>query len=422
MNTPISNREFLQALGLALTSIAASAALLLPAYLLLVPVLHPEFKPYIDQQKADAITIPGNLFRPVVFGDGGLEGSVAVISELAEIAPEDHAVLVHRRLFQADQFPFLRYHIEGRNPALRIMLFWQRADTPGENHFAELDYSGDGPQLHNLLRNEEWRGTITELAVGFFGDLRGGTVKLHRVELMPYSHSGILRTVWAEWTAFAPWDQRSINAYRGVPSGALMYPVPAIAIWLATSMIVILLLRQFTRRDNQSSPLWLPAILATGLAWAFLDGLWLQQLFRQNTETRHLFAGKALHEKKLADWDGEYYAAAHVIKQQLAISDAIVSIYRDREQRAFAERLRFHLLPEVKTSILPTITPWLAHKANEEFDHVIILTGPESTVQTDAEVQRVLTNQNTARWERVLGDGPVALYATHRKAGKATHD
>jgi hypothetical protein len=414
MNTPISNREFLQALGLALTSIAASAALLLPAYLLLVPVLHPEFKPYIDQQKADAITIPGNLFRPVVFGDGGLEGSVAVISELAEIAPEDHAVLVHRRLFQADQFPFLRYHIEGRNPALRVMLFWQRADAPGENHLAELDYSGDGPQLHNLLRNEEWRGTITELAVGFFGDLRGGTVKLHRVELMPYSHHGILRTVWAEWTAFAPWDQRSINAYRGVPSGALMYPVPAIAIWLATSMIVILLLRQFTRRDNQSSPLWLPAILATGLAWAFLDGLWLQQLFRQNTETRHLFAGKALHEKKLADWDGEYYRGVASIKELVGNhTDDVIILYQEGHG-AMAQRMRFHLLPQIMARKLHTAHETWIRSANREFDYVVLVSESGTRPYSQPVFRTALEDMNAANWSMVWTHGPVALYATHR--------
>ncbi|MFT6680865.1 MAG: hypothetical protein ACJAQ8_001170 [Haliea salexigens] len=414
MNTPISNREFLRALGLAVASIVASAVLLLPAYLSLVPVLHPEFKPYIEQQKADAIAIPGNLFRPVVFGDGGLEGSVAVISELAEIAPEDHAVLIHRRLFQADQFPFLRYHIEGRNPALRVMLFWQRADAPGENHLAELDYSGDGPQLHNLLRNEEWRGTITELAVGFFGDLRGGAVKLHGVELEPYSHSGILQAVWAEWTAFAPWTQSSINVHRGVPRGALMYPVLATAIWLATSILVVLLLRQITRPNNQLSPLWLPAILATGLAWAFLDGLWLKQLFRQNDETRHLFAGKTLHEKKLADWDGEYYRGVESIKELASNHTNDVIILYQEGHGAMAQRMRFHLLPQIMARKLHTANASSIRNANKEFDYVVLLSESGSTPYSQPVFRTVLEFMSAANWSMVWMHGPVALYATNR--------
>tara|TARA_R110002094_G_scaffold7498_37_gene16872 strand:- start:1446 stop:2711 length:1266 start_codon:yes stop_codon:yes gene_type:complete len=414
MNTPISNREFLRALGLAVASIVASAVLLLPAYLSLVPVLHPEFKPYIEQQKADAIAIPGNLFRPVVFGDGGLEGSVAVISELAEIAPEDHAVLIHRRLFQADQFPFLRYHIEGRNPALRVMLFWQRADAPGKNHLAELDYSGDGPQLHNLLRNEEWRGTITELAVGFFGDLRGGTVRLEELRLEPYRADRLLETAWDEWTAFAPWDQRSINAYRGVPSGALMYPVPAIAIWLAISMIIILLVRQFTRRDNPSPPLWLPATLATGLAWAILDGLWLQQLFRQNIETRHLFAGKTLHEKKLADWDGEYYRGVESIKELASNHTNDVIILYQEGHGAMAQRMRFHLLPQVMARKLHTANASSIRNANKEFDYVVLLSESGSTPYSQPVFRTALEVMSAANWSMVWMHGPVALYATNR--------
>ena len=414
MISTISNRDFLKALGLAVAALAASAVLLVPGYLMLVPVLHPEFRPYIEGDRAEPIAISGNRFRPVVSGDSGVDGSAVIISELAEVPPEDHAVLMHRRLFRADQFPFLRYHIEGRNPALQVMLFWQRADAPGVYHFAELDYSGEGPRLHNLLRHEEWRGTITELAVGFFGDLRGGTVKLHGVELEPYSHSGILRAVWVEWTAFAPWDQRSINAYRGVPSGALTYPVPAIAIWLAISTIIILLLRQFTRRDNLSPPLWLPAILATGLAWAILDGLWLQQLFRQNTETRHLFAGKTLHEKKLADWDGEYYRGVASIKELAGNhTDDVIILYQEGHG-AMAQRMRFHLLPEIMARKLHTANASSIRSANQEFDYVVLLSVSGSKPYSQPVFRTALEDMRAANWSMVWTHGPVALYATNR--------
>ncbi len=417
MSTALSNRDFIQALGLAVTALVLSAALLLPGYLLLVPVLHPEFRPYIESERASPVAIPGNRFQPVVFGEGGFEGDTAVISALAEAAPEDHAVLVHRQLFRADQFSFLRYHIEGRNPALRVMLFWQREDTPGENYFAELDYSSEGPRLHNLLRNEEWRGTITELAVGLFGDLRGGTVKLNSVVLEPYSHRGLLQAAWAEWNAFAPWDQSSINVYRGVPDGALIFPVPAIAAWLATSIAIILLWRGVTRTRSGSSRPWLPAGIAIGIAWAALDALWLQQLLRQNAETRYLFAGTTLHEKKLADWDGEYYAASHAIKDQLGKKGGDLIILYQTDQAALAQRMRFHLLPEFKATIIRPVSRGWVVRAGRKFNHVIVVSGPGTSPASTPGLQELLTSRHTTQWDVLEASGPIVLYATNGADG-----
>jgi len=414
MSSTISNRDFLKALGLAVAALAVSAVLLIPGYLLLAPVLHPEFKPYLENDRADPIAISGNRFRPVVFGDGGFDGSAVVISELADMAPEDHAVLVHPRVFRADQFPFLRYHIEGRNPALQVILFWQRADTPGENHFVELEYSGEGPSLHKLLHHEEWRGTITELAVGFFGDLWGEVVKLHGVELHPYSHIGMLRTVWAEWTTFTPWTQSSINVYRGVPDNALAFPVPAIAIWLATSIIVILLLRTFASRYKPCSRFWLTTIVATGLAWAVLDTLWLQQLIRQNTETRYLFAGKTLHEKKLADWDGEYYRSVQAIKELANSNTKEVIVLYQEGHAALAQRMRFHLLPQfIAKQLRPPNETWVK-RAGHDFDHVILLSELGSKPHFLPLFNTAIDHASAANWSLLWAQGPVAVYATNR--------
>ncbi|QIB65980.1 hypothetical protein [Kineobactrum salinum] len=168
----ISNRDFLKALATALLALVISAAVLIPAYLALFTTLHPEFADS-QERSAKPATINGAQFRPVVFGDGGIEGSSAVISQLAEGKPADQAVLLHQRRFSAADYPFLRHHIEGWHPGLRVMLFWRRADDPQTNHYSELDYTGEGAGYFNLLRSEEWRGQIVELAVGFFGELRG---------------------------------------------------------------------------------------------------------------------------------------------------------------------------------------------------------------------------------------------------------
>ncbi|MEQ9465360.1 MAG: hypothetical protein RJQ10_16990 [Haliea sp.] len=414
MSAAISNREFLRALVLAVAALALGAALLVTGYSLLVPVLHPEFEPSITGDRADAIVIPGKRFQPVVFGDAGTAGEAAVVSKLAKAPTEDHAVLVHRRQLRADQLPFLRLHMEGRNPALRVMLFWQRADAPGENHFAELDHAGAGPYLHNLLRHDEWKGTITELAVGLFGDLRGEAVTLHSVALEPYSYRGLLQTVWTEWTAFTPWTQSSINVYRGVPVGALVFPVPMIAAWLATGIVIIVLWRMAFRERSRPSRAWLPAAIAIGIAWAALDALWLQQLFRQNAETRYLFAGKTLHEKKLADWDGEYYAASSWIKDSWDSSADELIILHEESHLALAQRMRFHLLPELKASTIRPISRLWLERAAENFDRVVVLSAPGTDPDTLDELQEALTGKHTGNWRIIGTKGPVAIYATNR--------
>lgn len=414
VNTPIDNQEFLKALALAIVSLIVSAMLLIPAHLLLVPRLHPQFLEFMGTERAGPIAISGDQFQPVIFGDGGFEGSSAVISMLAEADPDDHAVLLLRRKFEARDFPFLRYNIEGRTPALRLMLFWQRADAPGENHYAELDHAGHGEGIHNLVRSEAWKGTITELAIGLFGDLRTAPVKVHGVELEPYSYTHVLRTVWQEWTTFAAWNQRSINAYRGVPDAALTNPVTAIAAWLATSLSILLLILQVSRRDTHRGRFWLPAAIATGIAWVALDALWLHQLFRQSSETRYLFAGKTLHEKKLADWDGDYYLGAQAIKEMVSGKTKNVLILYQEDQAALAQRMRFHLLPQVMATSLRTPSASWIRRANQRFDYVVLISEPGNEPQSGPLFRAALDHASVANWGMLWAQGPVALYTTNR--------
>lgn len=419
MSTGIGNGEFFRALGLSLAALGVSAVTLLAVYLLLVPVVHPEFKPHIANQNVARVSLPGQSFRPVVFGSGGIEGSTAVISALATLPPEDHAVLMIQRRLQADNFPFFRYHIEGRNPALRVMLFWQRTDTPGESHFVELDSTGEGPQLHNLLRHQAWRGTITELAIGFFGDLRGKSVRLHEVQLEPYSHRGLLRVIWAEWTAFAPWDQSSINVYPGVPENSLLYPVPIAAVWLAMAILFLLALRKIRRNAAQAQVKLTAAIVAL-MIWCVLDGLWLIRLYQQNIETQYLFAGKTLHEKKLADWDGDYYAFGQSVKAHLPANTKISVLYTERELLPLAQRLRLHLLPEHRTDNIRLFSREDMPVSQQENCYLIVLGEPMETDQARRFISRPGAITPPGKLELIYSDtvGNLYLLCEDRREGK----
>ena len=90
--------------------------------------------------------------------------------------------------------------------------------------------------------------------------------------------------------------------------------------------------------------------VAALIVWFVLDGLWLLRLYQQKIETHYLFAGKTLHEKKLADWDGEYYAFAQGVKALLPAETNISVLYTERGLLPLAQRLRLHLLPEHRTN------------------------------------------------------------------------
>lgn len=379
-DTPISNREFLRALLVAVVALGISAALVIGGYLLAFPLLHSEFLPQRDS--ASSFSLKGKDFTPVVAADGGYEGDSIVITALAEGRPDDQAILMRKVRLRASDYAFLRYDLEGRHPGLRVMLFWKTVaggDTP---HYSELDNPGNGLQYHNLRRSEEWDGEITELAIGFFGDLRGGQTELRGVRLEPYGARSLLGTIWGEWTHFKPWDQKSINRYVGVSEGALLYPTPIAAFWLAVAACIALGW-YWARKRMRATPTYRLApglAIITSIAWLALHGLWLHKLWLQNQETRYLFHGKSVHERRLADWDGEYYEFAQKVKDALPDDvDRLALLFIERDMfEPFPQRLRYHFMPDVKLDFIRQITPGRVRYIASEYSYLLIMHNPDT--------------------------------------------
>lgn len=372
---PISNREFLGALGVALVALGLSGATLVTGFVLLFPVLNPAYLP-----QRDAVTpfvLRGKEFTPVVSADGGYDGDASVISALAEGRPDDQAILMRKLRLPARDYAFLRYHLEGRHPGLRVMLFWKTVDGGDTPFYTEMDNPGNGPQYHNLRRSEDWEGTTTELAIGFFGDLRGKDIRLEGVRLEPYSALGLLSVVWDEWTAFSPWDQKSINRYVGVKEGALLYPALSATAWLAMATLILFTWQRLRgSRSLKPTSLLGPALLtAVGLVWLSLHGLWLNKLWHQNQETRFLFHGKSLHERRLTDWDGEYYVFAERVRETLPEGVEKVAVLVDSSDVAqpFPQRIRYHLMPEINVVPMGQITRGRMKRVERDYSHLIIL-------------------------------------------------
>ena len=80
------------ALKEAALAFAAAAAVLAIVYVFIFRSLHPEFLPYMDRGNVASQSFLGNQFVPVRFGNGGYEGTAALITEY-----EDGAAILELR-------------------------------------------------------------------------------------------------------------------------------------------------------------------------------------------------------------------------------------------------------------------------------------------------------------------------------------
>ncbi len=410
----ISNKAVFAALGLALAALLLSAGLIFLLIPGLVNTFHPEFQSAASG--APARIIPGSHFHPVVFGEADVDGSAITISKLAAGQPEKQAILVYRHPIQANAYPFLRITTSGLSPGVRVVLFWQTAKNPGQRHIMELGYAGQGGGIYNLRRENAWRGTVTELAVGLFGDLRGDVVRLDEVVMEPFGRVEVLQAVLNEWQMFNVWTQSSINVYRGAVKDALLPPAPLVTAWTMLAVLLLMPIFSWSRLKRSRDLQALAVISVVALGWLALDMEWTRKLVLQHNESRQLFANKSVHERKLSDWDGELYEFASTIKQRyLPDQRQNIAVLRSPAHgRAYSSRLRYHLLPEHHITWMPVASD-LKFALGSRYDYVILL--PDT-----GELQQFLSSPLTAMGLAANGEqtliyakGPAALYRVHAR-------
>jgi hypothetical protein len=342
------------------------------------------FRDHVQQRASEPLPIRGSAFTAARAANWSRDGSTLSIIE----ALDGEAVFKTERRLNAEKYAFLRLKIEGLNPSQRLFLFWHTAEQPEGTFYYQLDF-GRSHTIHtNLLREDFWKGNVTELVIGVFGDPRGRPITLHEVTLLPMTPWALLSTMVSEWRAFKVWDQTSINVYRGAPARALAYPAASLALWVAGTTLLFSVLA-LTMRATFNAKTGPPstrdaAILAIAAGWALLHAVWLDKLLLQNGETRHDFLGKTLHEKHLADWDGEYYRVATRAKALLGPRDRELAIlYSDTSMREpFALRLRYHLLPDVKALPVAKLGRKTLRATMRSHTHALLLHRQGEDIQT----------------------------------------
>lgn len=329
-NSGITNTKFIVALGKALLALTLSAILLLSAFLILSP--HPA-----PSQKKNRV-ISGNELS-VVFG-GARKSATAM--QLGELSKDGRAILAHPIRFNAQEYPFLQYTILDRSPGQSIFLLWRTKESPKQTSNTRLYWNGNKTLTIDLGKNKAWKGEITELAFDVYGDLRGQPIEFDTLTLKPYSSQALLASIWAEWTAYRGWTQRSAHHLRGTQTEPALSPTLVAACWAGLALLLLaganLLFKSSTRIS------YLAAVL---IPWVALDLLWQGELSTQLTETKVLFSGKTQHEKQLADRESALYEYAQHLKNEiLPEPGARIFLLEDTAHRTYTRlKAQYYLLP-----------------------------------------------------------------------------
>lgn len=331
----VSNRAFLLALGKALLALAASAAILMAAFVTLYP--------HAPSATAQNRVISGNEFS-VVFGGAGKSSQALQLGELSE---NGRAILARSIRFQAKDYPFIEFNILDRSPGQNIYLLWRTKENPKKTVNARLYWNGNEPVTIDMRKNIAWKGEITELAFDIYGDLRGQPIEFQQLTLKPYARSTLLSAIWSEWKTYRGWSQKSTAHLRGTQSKSAVSPTLVAASWAGLALLLLLCAGTLDRGPNKTAR-QLPAMAAALLIpWIALDLLWQSDLATQLDETKTLFAGKTQHEKHLADREGTLYAYAQHLKENfLPAPGKKILLLHDSDHMTYTRlKAQYYLLP-----------------------------------------------------------------------------
>lgn len=289
------------ALKEAAMAFGAAAAVLIVTYIFIFRSVHPEFVPYMDRGQVATQTFPGSEFIPVRFGNGGYQNGAALISEYQDGA----AILELRNRFQAEDYPFIKFNVEGLTTWSDAFVFWQIASDPGTIHRLQLNRSWDEvTQVAMPYGGENYRGEVTHLAIGFVSDPTdhdndGEPLLLKGVELRPYSGWRVTEQIFEDWTNPPLWQGYSNNIVRGIHANGMLFP-NAVANLLVIAGVLLAGLWRLRNRSRGRLPevrLLAVALCLCLYGWGFNDALRWHWRVAQLMDTHERYAGLPLEER-----------------------------------------------------------------------------------------------------------------------------
>ena len=330
---------------LAITSIVSAIIISTVIYLTNIEKIHCGLTPVMaNLDGAEPLSLLGNEFTPANNISGDFQGSSIVVNEL-----ENSQLLLSKHVkFPALYYPFIEYQLSPIFPSLRVYLFWRNSKSPDVLHSIQLPLSTLKVNMRNLSSEPGWTQEILELGIVAQGELGDSTFRLEEIILVPATKKNILKLILSDTLSLRTWTQASINAVQATPIASLIPPVLIISIWVVLSIVFFTLFRFIHttfRRDIRSREILVFAGVTFLLGWIALDLIWTRRILFQSEQTALLFAGKSMHEKKIADIDGEIYLDAVKIKEILQKPGPIIWLVTSDTGTFLGNRIKYHLTP-----------------------------------------------------------------------------
>lgn len=278
-----------------------------------------------------------------------IDGSALAI----ETADDNEGALLVRSVDIADaaDWPVLRYRFDALAPTLELALVYRRADSPGDVRTIALTRPRGGVGSIDLSREQEWRGTISEIGFAVYPVAQSVPAarafrpfRLENVEFWSPSWTGRLAAVATEWSGRRAWSLMSISAL-GPDSGAVRTRSPVLLLAVGLVLTLVLLL-QFA--PGQPRRILHVMTVAAVIAWLLLDLRWSLGLADRHAATRLAYAGLDWQERQRQLPDADLLDAAQRVRAVLRDAGADpdrVRLLVDAESDFVRARLIYHLAP-----------------------------------------------------------------------------
>jgi len=330
---------FLRSLCRGIFALALSAVVLVALF-----IASYQFREPKPANSAIDTTILGKQFKTIL-GTSRIQENALLVTGLEAQEDGNNALITTPLVFDAQNYPYLRYRFDGLQPGVRVQFFWSTAENPEQTFTAVIPSKSGTSSTFNLGAQPAWQGTITDIALFITGDLRAQPLRIPEITFASHSWHAFVASIWSDWTAFRGWSGSSINYLYGTSIQAvagIVSPTVAMAIWAGLALVFLYLIDCF----------WLPGnLISYGAAilipWIALDLLWQSELSAQLQDTKYLFSGNSTHEKHLVDVDQNIYSYANRLKEDVLPSSPskIFILHNSQGHNFYRLKTQYYLLP-----------------------------------------------------------------------------
>jgi hypothetical protein len=229
---------------------------------------------------------------------------------------------------------------------------------------------GTGAAIASPSASPAWQGTVFAFGIEVTGG-EDSRIAIDSLQLRSDSAWMRLRSAWAQWTAFQPWDMTSINTVRRNTLDA-----PSLSSMAIFALVLTILFLLLATRGTRTPHRTLGVLVLVGAMWFLLDVRWFFHLARQGELTLTQFAGKSVEQRVAAELYAPIVDLSYRIKRAVGAEGAAVFMMTDQpDARYLQERLAFELYPLNVFNFKRRF--YLARQHVRPGDHILLLEQPE---------------------------------------------